>query len=256
MRHYISAIEVGITRYTLQFHSVNTMAPHSPRRVTAFAVPCLAVLAITLATTAVLPRVVRAQVRAQDAVAQARIVLPSADQPVRGTVAVVGTATSPAFLRYEIAYAQEPEAATWVSLGGSIQPVDNGQLGIWDTRPLADGAYALRIQVFGSDGSLTEALVRNIAVSNPTIGATTGATSNATSGADTSAGTGVVAEVQSARDTLSVVAATLSQIPDALLRGARLALFAFAALGAYVLLKRLVLYIAHRVTRRPTDYGG
>jgi hypothetical protein len=66
----------------------------------------------------------------------------------------------------------------------------------------------------------------------------------------------VVAEVQTARDTLTVVAATLSQIPDALLRGARLALLAFAALGAYVLLKRLVLYLAHRVTRRPTDYGG
>jgi hypothetical protein len=186
--------------------------------------------------------------------------LPAADQPVRGTVAVVGTATSPAFLRYEIAYAQEPEAATWVSLGGSIQPVDNGQLGIWDTRPLPDGAYALRVQVFSGDGSLAEAIVRNIAVTNLASGATSGAASGAASDAtfatDTSSGTGVVAEVQTARDTLTVVAATLSQIPDALLRGARLALLAFAALGAYVLLKRLVLYLAHRVTRRPTDYGG
>lgn len=190
--------------------------------------------------------------RAQTAEARARIIAPASDQPVRGVVAVVGSATSPSFSRYEIAYATEPEATAWVSLGGAVQPIENGQLGIWDTRPLADGAYALRLQVVGTDGSVNDAIVRNIAVSNAAAAPAPAAVITSTAAGK---GSGVVAEVQTARNTLEVVAETIGQIPDALLRGARLALLAFAALGGYVLIKKLVLYFAHRATRRPTDYG-
>lgn len=204
--------------------------------------------ALALCALAAAPNIARAQ----PVEARARIVAPAEGQPARGTVAIVGSATSPAFSRYEIAYAAEPDASAWVSLGGAVQPIENGQLGIWDTRPLADGAYALRLQVIGADGSVSEAIVRNISVSNA---AAAPAPAAAGTGATTGQGSGVVAEVQTARNTLEVVAATIGEIPDALLRGARLALLAFAALGAYVVIKKLVLYVAHRATRRPTDYG-
>jgi hypothetical protein len=183
---------------------------------------------------------------------RAQITLPASGQTVRGTVTVQGTATSPFFSRYELAYAAEPDATNWISLGGNVQLVDNGTLGVWSTRPLADGQYALRLQVFNSDGSVTEAIARNITLANAAA-----APGPATVITDTGAvqGPAVVQEVETARNTLQVVAATLSELPDAFLRGARLALLAFVALGAYVVIKKLVLFGVRRAAKRPVDYG-
>lgn len=184
---------------------------------------------------------------------RAQITLPASGQTVRGTVTVQGTATSPFFSRYELAYAAEPDATNWISLGGNVQLVDNGTLGVWNTRPLADGQYALRLQVFNSDGGVTEAVARNITLAN----AAAIAPGPATIITDNLQGQGpaVVEEVETARNTLQDVAATLSELPDAFLRGARLALLAFVALGAYVLIKKLVLYGLRRAASRPVDYG-
>jgi hypothetical protein len=190
-------------------------------------------------------------VHAQTADPRAQITLPATGQTVRGTVTVQGTATSPFFSRYELAFASEPEATNWISLGGNVQFVDNGTLGVWNTRPLADGQYALRLQVFNSDGSVTETVARNITLAN----AAAIAPAPAAVITGTAQGPAVVEEVQSARDTLQVVAATMSELPDAFMRGARLALLAFVALGAYVLIKKLVLYGLRRAAKRPVDYG-
>jgi methionine-rich copper-binding protein CopC len=192
-----------------------------------------------------------ALVHAQAADPRAQITLPASDQTVRGTVTVQGTATSPFFSRYELAYAAEPDATNWISLGGNVQLVDNGTLGVWNTRPLADGQYALRLQVFNSDGSVTEAIARNITLANTAAVAP----GPATIFTNTVQGPAVVEEVEAARNTLQVVAATLSELPDAFVRGARLALLAFVALGAYVVVKKLVLFGLRRAARRPVDYG-
>jgi hypothetical protein len=206
---------------------------------------------------------ITASVHAQSADPRAQITLPATDQTVRGTVTVQGTAISPFFSRYELAYALEPEVTNWVSLGGAVQQVDNGTLGIWNTRPLADGLYALRLQVFNSDGSVTETVARNIALANagaaaPVPAAAAGPAAVITDAAqspESAQGPAVVAEVQTARDTLQVIAATLAEAPDAFLHGARIALLAFVALGAYVLIKKLVLYGLRRAAKRPVDYG-
>lgn len=186
----------------------------------------------------------------------ARIITPVREQTLRGNVTIQGTASSPFFSRYVLAYAQEPDLVSWVEIGGAIQPVQGGMLGVWNTRPLPDGQYALRLQVFDSDGSVTESIVRDLKLANasaaPEPAITTIITATA---ADAGANTGVVAEVQTARNVLQIIAATLSEMPDAFMRGARLAILAFLALGAYVILKRIVLFAVQRLARRPVDYG-
>lgn len=185
------------------------------------------------------------------------IVAPAENQTVQGDVTIQGTATSPVFSRYEVAYAQEPDLAVWIVIGNAVQPVQDGALGVWNTRAVSDGPYALRLQVFGSDGSISETIVRSLTLANapvaPTPAISTLITDTATEAAPT---TGVVAEVQTARDTLQVIAMTLSELPAAFIRGARIATIGFVALGAYLVLKKVVLFAIQRLTRRPGDYGG
>ncbi len=190
-------------------------------------------------------------VRAQTINPGTQITLPAKDQTLRGTTTIQGTATSTTFSRYELAYAQEPDLATWISLGGAVQPVDNGQLGVWNTRPLADGNYALRLQVFGTDGTVSETIIREITLVNAS------APAPEASGVvtDTTQGPAVVSEVQTARDTLQVIGDTLGELPGAFVRGGRLALIALAALGTYALLKKILFFVLPKIFKRRVDYG-
>ncbi|MFC1465168.1 MAG: hypothetical protein ACFLMY_09995 [Candidatus Brachytrichaceae bacterium NZ_4S206] len=190
---------------------------------------------------------------AQSGESLARIVTPVRDQTLRGNVTIQGSATSPVFSRYELAYAQEPDLANWIVIGGAVQPVQSGMLGVWNTRPLPDGKYALRLQVFGVDGSLNEAVVRNLTLANAAAAPTPAIATVITDTTGPSAG--VVAEVQTARNLLQIAIATVAQFPDAFMRGARLAILGFLALGAYLVLKKAVLFAIQRLTQRPVDYG-
>jgi len=183
-----------------------------------------------------------------------RLTLPVRGQTIRGTVVIQGTAKSNNFARYEIAYAQEPDATNWIVFGGAIQAVDNGQLGVWNTRPLADGSYVVRLQVFNTDGSVGETSVHSLTLANGSNAPQPDAVISATQPLSTSSQV-PVAEVQSARDTLQVVGDTLGALPGAFVRGGRYALMALAGLGAYTLLKRLVLFALPRVFKRRVDYG-
>lgn len=184
---------------------------------------------------------------------RAQLTVPGTGQTVRGSVNIQGTASMDNFSRYELSYAAEPDAANWVSLGGAVQPVTAGLLGVWNTRPLPDGQYALRLQVFDTAGTVAETTVRNIVLANaaaaPAPEAGAAVTTTAGSGA------GVVTEMQTARNTLEVITDAISEIPDAFTRGARIAALGFVALGAYVLLKKVLTYAIHRLTKRPVDYG-
>ena len=184
---------------------------------------------------------------------RAQISVPGNEQTVRGTVNIQGTAAMDNFSRYELSFAAEPDAANWTPLGGAVQPVTAGSLGVWNTRPLADGKYALRLQVFDTANTMTaQAIVRNITLSNAAavVAPEAGAAVTTTAG-----GPPVVNEVQSARNTLDEIGSTAGEIPSAFERGARYALIAFAALGAYVLLKKMLAFVIHRLTKRPVDYG-
>jgi len=97
---------------------------------------------------------------------------------VAGAVVIQGTATHPEFWKYELYYS--PMATEqWVFIGQVHEtPVINGQLEIWYTTTVPDGAYQLRLRVVRRDGNYDEYFVRNISVSNtvPTATPTSAAT--------------------------------------------------------------------------------
>ncbi len=82
-------------------------------------------------------------------------------------VQIIGIATHPAFGHYELHFALDPNPTdTWfpIVLAGA-HPVEDAPLGQWDTGSISTGIYMLRLQVFGSDGSLPmEAIIPGIAV--------------------------------------------------------------------------------------------
>ena len=139
--------------------------------------------------------------------------------------------------------------ATWQVFGGGTQPVDNGLLSTWNTRALAAGEYALRLQVFSADGKSIEAVVRNLKVEGAAAAATAGATPGAASGTPrpTIAATPGAVATAASIDTAA--------IPRAFLRGAEVVGLAFAAFFGYLVVKKVVGFAISRLYHRPIDYG-
>jgi hypothetical protein len=107
--------------------------------------------------------------------------------------------------------------------------------------------------VFDTAGGIAETTVRNIVLANAAAVPVPEAGAVVTTTAGTSAG--VVTEMQSARNTLEVITDTMGELPDAFVRGGRIALIGLLALGAYVLAKKVLTFAIHRLTKRPIDYG-
>lgn len=185
---------------------------------------------------------------AQDAVL-ARITVPIKGQTVRGSITIQGTATAPQIARYQVDFAAEPDLAVWTLINAGLDSVDNNILAVWNTRPIPDGVYAIRVQVYTSEGLAAEAYVRELTLANavsvtpvaPGAQITTSATTETT-------------------DTVGADAANqlnldLADLPNAFLSGARYAAIAFAALGGYVLVKRLFGLAIRKLFPRHVDYG-
>ena len=107
-----------------------------------------------------------------DAVAQVQngITSPQEGDRVAGIILVEGTATDPAFLRYEIAVNR---GGDWIVFADGSRQVQQGTLAVWDTtvgHPGAsvfpDGPYQLRLRVVRQDYNYDEYYVRNILVAN------------------------------------------------------------------------------------------
>jgi hypothetical protein len=89
---------------------------------------------------------------------------------VAGIVPILGTATHPQFLRYELAFGYSPNPTdTWFTLQEPVKtPVVNEVLGRWDTTGLTDGVYTLRLRVFWTERLFVEAFAREVRVQNAT----------------------------------------------------------------------------------------
>ncbi len=97
------------------------------------------------------------------------ITQPEPDAAVRGTVQVVGSATHPQFLRYELYYAPfpVPSDSAWIFIGDAhFQQQPAGLLGTWASGGLPDGAYGLKVRVVRADGNYTDSDVRRVLVAN------------------------------------------------------------------------------------------
>jgi hypothetical protein len=106
------------------------------------------------------------------------ITSPRDNAVVVGAVVIEGTATHPELWKYELYYSPMATEA-WVFIGQVHEtPVISGQLEMWYTTTVPDGAYQLRLRVVRKDGNYDEYFVRNISVSNtvPTVTPTSEAT--------------------------------------------------------------------------------
>jgi len=97
------------------------------------------------------------------------IASPTDNEVVRGVISIRGSATHPAFDRFQVAYAREPVTRNnaWVTIGIERRDqVVNGELAIWDTRTVPDGSYSLRLRVIRADGNYSEIEVKQLVVAN------------------------------------------------------------------------------------------
>jgi hypothetical protein len=186
----------------------------------------------------------------------ARITSPIKDQEARGTVIIQGAAVSPVFRRFEIAYAREPELETWTIIGGSVQPVPGGVLQSWNTRPLPDGVYTLRLQIFTTESTLQETRVSGLRLTNQASAANAaGSTAQQPATVGGPASAEGANEVDTARNTFEQLTRTANRLPAAFSRGVRIGLYVIGALVVYGVIKQLGLWLYKRYVRRRIDYG-
>lgn len=108
----------------------------------------------------------RPAVWAQPTPPAARLTSPLPGAAVAGVVTLIGRAAAPQFLRYELAFAYDPDPTdTWFSIQPpAMLPVESGTLGQWDTTSLTPGLYVLRLRVYTSPRDYIETLVHGVRV--------------------------------------------------------------------------------------------
>jgi hypothetical protein len=94
-----------------------------------------------------------------------RIESPSENDNISGTVEIRGTAAALGMTRFRVdfAYQQNP-TNTWFPIAEGTEPVPNGVLAEWDTTPVSEGTYSLRLRGYLQDGTVQDAIVNGIRV--------------------------------------------------------------------------------------------
>jgi hypothetical protein len=248
-------------------------------RRTSFVLLLVSVLFLSIATS--LSAAPPAAPRAQAALAV--ITYPEPFDALRGQVQIIGTAQHPQFQRYELYFKLEP-GEDWVFIGDAHTiPVVDGVLGMWDTTSLPDGTYSLRLRVVKLDGNYEEGFARQVLVANaqptetPTPEISPTPTDTPTPlpptptieielpSIPTATPRPTVAPVQGVEDDdggsagqtddsggflgLSRLTGQIDaqEILSAFLMGIRYTIYAFAAMGAYLILKRVIVWLWGRV---------
>jgi hypothetical protein len=181
------------------------------------------------------------------------IVAPQPGQALQGVVAIMGRTSLSGFHSAEIlfGYANDP-SQTWFFIAESTNPVDAGILAEWDTSTLTDGNYTLRLVVNRTDGSRVVVIVPGLRVRNyspvetstPTPLSTPTISPTPLPGSDPKS-------VQPALPSATTIPPTITPLPTNpaelsqqdishnLLRGAAGTGFALAALGLYLVIRKL-----------------
>lgn len=97
------------------------------------------------------------------------ILSPVPGSVIAGTnVQVLGSASHPNFLQYQVEFGPDPNPNNlWYLVTSPVtQPVNNALLGIWNTLGLSDSTYQLRLRVFLRDGTTQQTVVSGIRVQN------------------------------------------------------------------------------------------
>lgn len=97
----------------------------------------------------------------------AAILAPQSGATVAGIVQIEGTASlSAEFQYYKLEVAPVGTEAWGNLVGEAREQIVNGQLGVWDSASVADGAYTIRLRVVDPTGNYCEITVTNINVQN------------------------------------------------------------------------------------------
>ncbi len=95
------------------------------------------------------------------------ITSPGVGQVVSGLLPIMGTAASDALDYYKLEFAPGQNAAGgFVYFDGQSTPVSGGQLGVIDTRSLANGAYTIRVTAVDQTGNFPPPCTVSIVVQN------------------------------------------------------------------------------------------
>ena len=89
-----------------------------------------------------------------------KIRAPLAGQALKGVVLVSGHTDIKDFQSAEVSYSYASGDASWFLVSQSREPVQDGQLAVWDTTTITDGDYNLRLQVLLTDGSVKEQVIQ------------------------------------------------------------------------------------------------
>ena len=97
---------------------------------------------------------------------QSMLTAPEDGAEVSEVVTLTGSATIPnfGFYKYELA---RPGDAIWLTLQAGRSPVQDGELGQWDTRTIPSGEYHLRLVVTDNQGNSLEPCTISVFVNNP-----------------------------------------------------------------------------------------
>jgi hypothetical protein len=103
----------------------------------------------------------------------AEILTPAGGDSLDGLVSIEGTADHPSFLRYDLAFAYDPNPTdTWYPLGEPVPTrAQQGTLGLWDVSDLSPGTYQLRLRVHLEGGAILEDTVRGLRIGLPALAA-------------------------------------------------------------------------------------
>jgi hypothetical protein len=92
---------------------------------------------------------------------------PERGQVLQGAVTITGSSRVPGFQSAEIAFSYDAEpSSTWFVFHESQEPVERGELAVWDTTKISDGNYQLRLRVYLEDDEEVETVIRGLRIRN------------------------------------------------------------------------------------------
>jgi hypothetical protein len=101
----------------------------------------------------------------------AEILEPRGGEAIQGVYTIMGSASHPAFIGYQLSFAYSDDPTqTWFLLGERQDtPVIEGGLGLWDTTGITDGDYRLRLEVYLENDNLIEVIVEGVRIRNQSL---------------------------------------------------------------------------------------
>ena len=91
---------------------------------------------------------------------------PEPGQEVSGTITLTGTVNVENFGFYKYGVSSQG-ADTWATISASRKPVNNGDIGLWDTSSLTPGDYQLRLEVTNNQGEIYPPCIISVRVRAP-----------------------------------------------------------------------------------------